>query len=85
MLPPEGREHAPRRVLDGGAGGAGVHRRVAAGARRWLAPGGSLLIETGREQAELTARAIAEHRLVPHVMSSEEMYCTVVLGVDPNI
>src|SRR5213075_3114828 len=43
LMPPEAREHEPRLALDGGPDGVAVHRRVAAGAPRWLAPGGSLL------------------------------------------
>ena len=50
-MPPEARDHEPRAALDGGADGVDLHRRVAAGAPAWLAPGGRLLIETGRPQA----------------------------------
>ena len=46
-MPPEARDHEARIALDGGGDGLDVHRRVAAGARDWLAPGGHLLIETG--------------------------------------
>lgn len=83
MMPPEAREHEPRHALDGGADGVEMHRRVAAEAPRWLAPGGSLLIETSEEQSPLTAQAMADHGLVPRVLSNEEMYCTVVVGVSP--
>ncbi|MEV7982668.1 putative protein N(5)-glutamine methyltransferase [Streptomyces sp. NPDC086519] len=80
MMPPEARDHEPKYTLDGGADGVEVHRRVAAGAPAWLAPGGSLLIETSEEQAPLTARAMADHGLVPRVSTNDEMYCTVVVG-----
>ncbi|CAM5324367.1 MULTISPECIES: putative protein N(5)-glutamine methyltransferase [Streptomyces] len=80
MMPPEARDHEPKYTLDGGADGVEVHRRVAAGAPAWLAPGGRLLIETSEEQAPLTARAMADHGLVPHVSTNDEMYCTVVVG-----
>lgn len=80
MMPPEARDHEPLVALDGGSDGVDVHRRVAAGARRWLAPGGHLLIETSAHQAPLTAAAMADHGLVPEVMTSEEHYCTVVIG-----
>jgi release factor glutamine methyltransferase len=83
-MPPEARDHEPARALDGGPDGVAVHRRVAAEAPQWLAPGGSLLIETGAEQAPLTARAMAEHGLVPQVMVSDELYCTVVIGTLPD-
>ncbi|MCF4137221.1 putative protein N(5)-glutamine methyltransferase [Streptomyces sp. Tue 6430] len=84
MMPPEARDHEPKHALDGGADGVGMHRRVAAGAPAWLAPGGSLLIETSEEQAPLTARAMADHGLVPRVSTSDEMYCTVVVGTLPR-
>ncbi len=38
-MPPEARDHEARIALDGGGDGLDVHRRVAAGARDWLAPG----------------------------------------------
>ena len=40
MMPPEARDHEARVALDGGGDGLDVHRRVAASARAWLAPGG---------------------------------------------
>ncbi|GLZ37059.1 putative protein N(5)-glutamine methyltransferase [Actinokineospora sp. NBRC 105648] len=83
MMPPEARDHEPRVALDGGPDGVDVHRRVAAEASRWLTPGGSLLIETGEHQADLTAGTMAEHGLVPRVVTSEEFYCTVVIGTKP--
>jgi release factor glutamine methyltransferase len=61
-----------------------VHRRVAAGAPAWLAPGGSLLIETGRSQAERTAAAVAGAGLEPSVVSSDEAMCTVVIGTSAS-
>ena len=80
MMPPEARDHEPKHALDGGADGVEVHRRIAAGARTWLAPQGSLLLETSRDQAPLTARAMTEQGLVPRVLVNDEMYCTVVVG-----
>lgn len=59
LLPPEARLHEHRAALDGGADGLDVHRRVAAGAAAWLRPGGTLLVETSRAQAEDTAGACA--------------------------
>ena len=61
-----------------------MHRRVAAGAPAWLAPGGSLLIETGRRQAEHTAAAVAGAGLRPEIVSSDEAMCTVVVGTLPG-
>ncbi|HEX8303451.1 MAG TPA: putative protein N(5)-glutamine methyltransferase [Jatrophihabitans sp.] len=83
LMPPEARDHEPRIALDGGPDGVEVHRRVAAGAPRWLAPGGALLIEAGQDQAEHTAAAMAAAGLVPSITRSEEWACAVVLGTLP--
>lgn len=80
LMPPEAREHEARVALDGGVDGLDVQRRVAAGAARWLAPGGHLLIETSERQVPATAEAFARHGLVPHVARSEELDATVVIG-----
>ncbi len=48
-----------------------MHRRVAAGARRWLRPGGTLLIETSRPQADGTAAACAAAGLAASVVVRE--------------
>ncbi len=83
LMPPEARDHEPRVALDGGADGLDVQRRVAAAAPRWLAPGGSLLIETSARQAPSTAAAVAAAGLVPRVERSEELDGTAVVGVRP--
>jgi release factor glutamine methyltransferase len=80
LMPPEAREHEPRTALDGGADGVDLQRRVAAGARRWLAPGGALLLETSRAQAPLTAAAVAAGGLAAEVVHDEERDATVVAG-----
>lgn len=81
LMPPEARDHEPRAALDGGTDGLDVQRRVAAAAPRWLVPGGSLLIETSRRQAPLTAAAVAAVGLVPRVERSEELDGTAVVGI----
>ncbi|MFD6222641.1 putative protein N(5)-glutamine methyltransferase [Nocardia asteroides] len=82
-MPPEAREHEPLVALDGGADGLYVFRRVAAGAARWLAPGGTVLVETSTGQVESACAILAGHGLVPRVEESEEYYATVVLGSRP--
>ena len=57
LMPREARDHEPSVTLDGGYDGVEVHRRIAAEAGDWLAPGGRLLIETGRTQVERTSAA----------------------------
>ena len=79
-MPPEARDHEPRVALDGGADGLDIHRRVAAGAREWLVPGGHLLIETSEHQAERTAEIVAAGGLVPGTVRSDELDATVVIG-----
>ncbi len=80
LMPPEARDHEPRVALDGGVDGLAVQRRVAAAAPRWLAPGGSLLIETSEEQATHTAAAVTGAGLVARVERSEELDGTAVVG-----
>jgi len=77
-MPPEARDHEPRVALDGGRDGVAVHRRVAAEARDWLAPGGAVLIETSEAQAPVTATALAG--LHPRVFRDETRDATVVVG-----
>lgn len=80
MMPPEARDHEARSALDGGADGLDVHRRVAASAREWLAPGGHLLIETSRRQARATAGLVAAGGLAARIVHDEEIAATVVVG-----
>ncbi|MET0447980.1 MAG: putative protein N(5)-glutamine methyltransferase [Aeromicrobium sp.] len=79
-MPPEARDHEPRVALDGGADGVDIHRRVTAGARDWLAPGGHLVIETSRRQAALTSAAFADGGLEARIVTSEETDGTAVIG-----
>ncbi|MGH8919252.1 MAG: putative protein N(5)-glutamine methyltransferase, partial [Actinomycetes bacterium] len=72
LLPPEARLHEPQLALDGGADGLDVLRRVVAAAPLWLAPGGHLLVETGRRQALHIVETVARTGLIPQVASSDE-------------
>ncbi|MET7295865.1 putative protein N(5)-glutamine methyltransferase [Streptomyces griseoloalbus] len=83
LLPPEARDHEPRVALDGGADGLDVLRRVAAGAPGWLAPGGCLLVETGRGQAPAAVEAFTAAGLRTRLAVCEERYAHVVIGVGP--
>ncbi|MFD3551055.1 putative protein N(5)-glutamine methyltransferase [Streptomyces goshikiensis] len=80
LLPAEARDHEPLVSLDGGADGLDIHRRVAAQAAHWLAPGGHLLIETGEHQYPVTAAALRAAGLTTRTVTSEELYATVVIG-----
>ncbi|MET1036642.1 MAG: putative protein N(5)-glutamine methyltransferase, partial [Aeromicrobium sp.] len=79
-MPPEARDHEPRVALDGGADGVDVHRRVAAAAGAWLAPGGHLLIETSRHQAPLTVAALEAAGLSTRTVTSEQLDGTAVVA-----
>ena len=84
LLPAEARLHEPRLALDGGPDGLAVLRRLAAGAPRWLAPGGHLLVETGQRQALAATGAVAAGGLVPRLARCEQLDATVVIGTRPG-
>jgi len=83
LMPPEAREHEPRVALDGGPDGLDVQRRITAGAREWLAPGGYLLIETSQRQAPATAEAMRAGGLDPRIVH-DELDATAVIGRLPD-
>jgi len=58
-LPPEVRDHDPRRALDGGADGLAAYRAIAGELPRLLMPGGLFIGEIGAGQAEMAARIVA--------------------------
>lgn len=80
FLPPEARLHEPLVALDGGKDGLDVHRRIIAGARQWLSPGGQLLIEAAERQAHTAAALMQAAGLTPAVLRAEELDATVVAG-----
>lgn len=79
-MPPEARDHEPRTALDGGADGVDLHRRIAAEAADWLAPGGVLLVETSRGQADLTTAAMEAGGLTVAVEVDEDIGGCVAVG-----
>lgn len=80
-MPPEAREHEPLLALDGGADGVDVHRRLAAGAPAWLAPGGVVLVETSPAQLPLTLGALAEAGLDVRAVRDDDVGGCVAVGV----
>nr|WP_218889294.1 putative protein N(5)-glutamine methyltransferase [Saccharopolyspora hordei] len=84
LMPPEARVHEPAVALDGGADGLALQRRVAAGAPQWLAPGGTVLIETSRHQAPHTATLLTSAGLTSRVLRCEDRDATVVAGTAPS-
>ena len=76
LMPPEARDHEPLVALDGGPDGLDVQRRVAAGARDWLAPTGVLVLETSRAQAPATLALLSGAGLHPRLHLDEDLDAT---------
>lgn len=79
-MPPEARDHEPRIALDGGPDGLDVQRRVAAGVREWLAPGGCVLVETSQRQVDASMANLRTAGLAMRTVRSESLDATVVIG-----
>lgn len=79
-MPPEARDHEPSVALDGGGDGLDVHRRIAAQAAEWLAPGGVLLIEASDGQAPVSAALFAAAGLAVSVERDDDRGSTVVVA-----
>jgi release factor glutamine methyltransferase len=80
LLPPEARDHEPRRALDGGADGLDVHRRIAAGAPRWLAASGCLVMETSRQQCRQTSAVARQSNLRARIVEAADLGATAVVA-----
>jgi release factor glutamine methyltransferase len=81
LMPPEARLHEPRVALDGGEDGLTIHRRIAAQAPDWLAPGGRLLIEVADRQVARAVEAMGAAGLVAQVCRDEERGAIAVVGL----
>ncbi|RXZ01793.1 putative protein N(5)-glutamine methyltransferase [Fictibacillus sp. S7] len=79
-LPAEARMYEDRIALDGGLDGHDIQRRATIEAGSWLAPGGSLLMETSSRQSAETWRIFQEQGLSSTVVCSSELQATVVIG-----
>jgi release factor glutamine methyltransferase len=80
LLPAEARLHEPRVTLDGGGDGLEILRRVSAEAFEWLAPAGSVLVETSEEQASVAVSIFEQDGLSARISTSDELYATVVIA-----
>ena len=79
-LPGEARDYEPLTSLDGGADGLDLHRRIAAGAPDWLAPGGHLVIECTERQASAMREAFQDAGLDSRIIHDDDLDATVVAG-----
>ncbi|MEO6955276.1 MAG: putative protein N(5)-glutamine methyltransferase [Antricoccus sp.] len=83
-MPTEARDHENRSALDGGPDGTQIQKRVAEGATRWLAPGGTLMIETSVRQAPLTEDLMNSVGFRTSVVREADVDGTAVVGVLPD-
>lgn len=79
-MPPEARLYEAQTALDGGVDGLDFHRRVAAEASDWLAPGGHVLLETSQRQSDRTASLLASAGFAVRIVYSQELDCTAVIA-----
>jgi release factor glutamine methyltransferase len=80
FMPAEARDHENPVALDGGTDGLDVHRRIIAEAPAWLVGGGSLLIETGREQVDTDLSLLRAAGFDASVITDDRIDGTVVIG-----
>lgn len=85
LMPPEARDHEHRVALDGGPDGLDLHARVAAEVAAWLAPGGTVLIESSDRQGDHTATLLRAAGLRAEIVTDDELGATVVLGVPARV
>jgi release factor glutamine methyltransferase len=80
LLPREARLYEPLHALDGGADGLDVVRRIAAGAPRWLAPGGHLLLEMSERQVARAVPILTASGFSVSTVSDADLEATVVVA-----
>ncbi|QDP98785.1 putative protein N(5)-glutamine methyltransferase [Microlunatus elymi] len=83
FMPTEARDHEAPATLDGGEDGLELHRRIIDQAPLWLAAGGRLLIETGREQAQVDLDLLRAAGFTATMITDDEIDGTVVIGETP--
>lgn len=81
LMPPEARLHEPVQSLDGGDDGLALHRRIARESREWLTPGGGVVIESSREQAETSGAAFAAAGFATEIRFDDDREATVVVAL----
>lgn len=83
LMPSEARDHEPRTALDGGSDGLDIHRRIAADAAAWLAPGGRLLIEVAPGQVRAGKAILRAAGLTARRFHDDELDATALVGTRP--
>jgi release factor glutamine methyltransferase len=80
FLPAESRDHEPITTVDGGEDGLALLNRLAAGAGKWLAPGGRVMSEVSERQVPLAESIFAGHGLIAELRADSDLGATVVVG-----
>ena len=80
FMPREARLFEHQVALDGGPDGLDVQRRIAAGARDWLARGGTLIVETSHAQAGRSAALLRATGLAVEIVCDDDLDATAVTG-----
>lgn len=83
-MPPEARDHEHRVALDGGADGLDVQRRIAKDVGRWLAPGGTVIVETSVQQAPASAGLFQDAGLRTRVVRDDRVEGTAIIARAPR-
>lgn len=81
LLPREARLYEPRFTLDGGVDGLDIVRRIAAVAKEWLAPGGSVLTEVSEQQAPIVVGLFEALGFEARLERDDDRFATVVLAL----
>ncbi|WP_344775546.1 HemK/PrmC family methyltransferase [Gryllotalpicola kribbensis] len=82
-MPREAREFEHPLALDGGDDGLALHRRIADEAAAWLAPGGTVLVETSRRQAPRDREIFEAHGWRVELVRDDELDATAVRATRP--
>ncbi len=80
LMPREARDYEPRGALDGGPDGTDLQAAVFAAAATLLRPGGVVIVETSRAQAERTSQRAVDAGLSPSVGRDKKLGATVVVA-----
>ncbi|MFB9796477.1 putative protein N(5)-glutamine methyltransferase [Arthrobacter citreus] len=79
-LPHEARDYEPMLTLDGGSDGLDVLRRIISAAPPWLRPGGYLLLECSRQQAQTVRHILTLHGFTPEIVRRKATDATIAVG-----